>query len=143
MPGAKSYAVQRSSDGVNWVTIDEQVSVNHYVDLSPVSVTGYYRLKVTGVNGMNAFSNVIAINVASPISISPNPAKNYLNIIGLSSTRNIKLAVIDLNGNVFINRQLTSSNNSYKLDINLLKPGNYILKIETVNQTITRQFVKE
>jgi len=160
MPGVKSYAVQRSADGVRWTTVHSQQSivnsqtsvvnaqlstVNYYNDASPLPANNYYRLQTTSVSGAVANSNIIAINnELSTINISPNPAKNVLRIEGLSSSSKTKITIVDLSGNVASSLQLkANSPSSYNLNISTLKPGNYLLRIETAENVITKQFVKE
>ena len=165
MPGIKSYAVQRSSDGVRWttdyrslITANSQSStintqpptVNYYNDASPLPGTNYYRLQTTSIDGAVAYSNVIAINnEPSTISVSPNPAKNVLHIEGLSSSQNLptgrqaKINIVDFAGNVAYSQQLSANSSFYNLNIAALKPGNYWFKVEVNGAVVTKQFVKE
>ncbi|KAJ1498108.1 hypothetical protein HMI54_012966, partial [Coelomomyces lativittatus] len=146
------YAVQRSTNGINWNTVfssrrsanSQRSSTNMYEDPSPLPGTNYYRLQTTSVSGLVANSNVIAIdNESSSISLSPNPAKNVLQISGLSSSEKTKIMVVDLSGNLAISPKLiTNSTSSYSLDIDTLKPGNYMLRIESNGAVVTKQFVK-
>lgn len=156
--GASSYSVQRSTNGINWSTIFRSQPaargsqpVNSYADPSPLPGTNYYRLQTTNVDGAVANSNVIAINSeTSTISLSPNPAKNVLRIEGLSSSSKTKITVVGLGGNVAISNQLSpvppnagAVSSSCSLDIGALKPGNYLLRVETEGNVVTKQFVKE
>ncbi len=82
------------------------------------------------------------------VSIYPNPAQNILHVEGLAA--NAKLTVVDFNGNVIVSRELSPvpSNtgvvsNGYDLNVSSLHAGNYLLKIETNGEVVTRQFVKE
>ncbi|MEP6683747.1 MAG: T9SS type A sorting domain-containing protein, partial [Parafilimonas sp.] len=83
--------------------------------------------------------NAQASTITSNVFISPNPAQNNLHVTGLSA--NSKLTVVDFAGNVKL--QAVSNNNSYNLNIASLQAGNYLLKIETKDAIITKQFVKE
>jgi uncharacterized delta-60 repeat protein len=153
LPGTNSYAVQRSSNGVNWNTIfnsrrsanNQRSTANNYADPSPLPGTNYYRLQTTSVDGAVAYSNVIAIgDENSSISLSPNPAKNVLQITGLSSSEKTKIMVVDLSGNMAISPKLiTNSTSTYNLNIATLKSGNYMLRIESNGVVVTKQFVKE
>ena len=152
MPGIQSYAVQKSMDGIHWTTVyRSQVTANtaHYSDPTPSSTnTTYYRLQTTSTSNAFANSNVIAIRNDYDIKISPNPAQNILHVEGLSA--NAKLTVVDFNGNVIVSRELSPvpSNtgvvsNGYDLNVSSLHAGNYLLKIETNGEVVTRQFVKQ
>ncbi len=105
MQGTQSYAVQRSTDGLHWITIDrqaaesgQQFATNHYSDPTPSSTsTNYYRLQTTSTSNAVANSNVIATS-NDDIKISPNPVISSLQIQGLSAAQKTKLTIIDLNG---------------------------------------------
>jgi uncharacterized delta-60 repeat protein len=75
------------------------------------------------------------------VSIYPNPAQNILHVEGLSS--NAKLTVVDFAGNIAISQQLSANSQYYNLNIASLHAGNYLLKIETNGEVVTKQFVKE
>ncbi len=75
------------------------------------------------------------------ISIYPNPAQNILHVEGLSA--NAKLTVVGFAGNIAISQQLSANSQYYNLNIASLHAGNYLLKIETNGEVVTKQFVKE
>lgn len=140
-----SYVVQRSYDGINFSSIariNASNSSNAYSDPSPLMIRNYYRLQTTSVSGAVTYSNVIAVTAnADAIKISPNPSKYYLKIEGLSSSNKAKLTIVDFTGNVIL--QAVANNTSYNLNIAALKPGNFLLKIEIIDEVITKKFVKE
>jgi len=144
------YAVQRSSNGVNWTTIfrgsaganRQQVTANNYADPSPLPGTNYYRLQTTSVSGAVANSNVIAVTSdALNVSLSPNPAKNTVSIAGLPATEKVKMTVVDFSGNVKL--QAAANASSYNLNIAALHAGNYFIKMHINGEVISKQFVKE
>jgi uncharacterized delta-60 repeat protein len=157
IPGVKSYAVQRSADGVRWTTIhtqqvtansqsyiinSQQPTVNSYNDPSPSSGTNYYRLQTTSVSGAVVTSNIIAVaNDALNVSLSPNPAKNTLLIAGLPANEKVKLTVADFSGNVKL--QALANASSYNLNIASLHAGNYVIKMDINSELVSKQFVKE
>lgn len=145
---AGSYIVQRSYDGIHWSTVHrqqtkvngQQSTVNYYNDPAPLNGANYYRLQTTNVSGAVTNSNVIAISNYD-IKISPNPATGSLQIQGLTSSQKTKLTVIDLSGNIQL--QAVANASSYDLNIALLHAGNYVIKIETNGEVVTKQFVKQ
>jgi uncharacterized delta-60 repeat protein len=142
--GANSYVVQRSYDGIHFNSIARintgSQSNLTYQDPMPLSGNNYYRLQTTSVSGVTTNSNVIAVTSDdNTIKISPNPAINSLHIEGLSS--NAKLIIVDFAGNVKLQTQANGGN--YNLNIASLKAGNYLLKIETKDDVVTKSFVKE
>ncbi len=95
--------------------------------------------KITGV--------VNRINSLHRVSIFPNPVTDNLHIEGLPSSQNLssgrqaKLTVIDFNGNVKL--QAIANASSYNLNIAALTAGNYMVRIETNDEVVAKQFVKE
>ena len=87
------------------------------------------------------FTTLSVSNAVGNIQLSPNPAKNILRIIGLSPIEKTNLGVYDFTGNILI--ATSSTNKSYNLNIEKLKPGNYLLKVETSRNLISRWFVKQ
>ncbi len=63
-----------------------------------------------------------------------------MHIKGLLSDKT-KLTVVDFSGNIKL--QAAANNTSYNLNIALLKTGNYLLKIESDGEVVTKKFVKE
>ncbi|MBV9962529.1 MAG: T9SS type A sorting domain-containing protein, partial [Parafilimonas sp.] len=141
------YIVQRSYDGIHFNSIARINASNTsnytYQDQSPLTGTNYYRLQTTSKSGAVNYSNVIAVSNYD-IKLSPNPATNSLQIQGLPPNQKIKLTVVDIAGNIAISQQLTANGNkSFNLNIASLKQGNYLLKIETNGDVVTKQFVKQ
>lgn len=141
------YAVERSSNGNSFSEITRIFNRNNqtqfsYEDNAPLNGTNYYRLRTVSTDGAVAYSNVISISdEGSAIKVYPNPAQNNLQIEGLSATEKTKLTVLDFSGN--IKATVVANNSSYNLNISHLKQGNYILRIETNDNVVTKKFVKE
>lgn len=146
--GATNYAIQRSGDGINWATIYSErkiaqnfISEKSFNDLSPLTEINYYRLQAGFNNGRIIYSNIIKIDAdKKAITLSPNPAINNLHVDGLSLNKT-KLTIVDFVGNVKTQQQTTSS--TIDLNISALKPGNYLLKVETDKEVITKAFIKK
>ncbi|KGO88241.1 hypothetical protein Q765_04190 [Flavobacterium rivuli WB 3.3-2 = DSM 21788] len=81
--------------------------------------------------------DLVERNGQGNISIYPNPTNGELNIIsGEASLRSI--TVTGLDGKVILKQKITETNASgYKLDINSLSSGMYLLNAETVDGNIT------
>lgn len=92
------------------------------------------------VQGPN-FTTLTLEEITNNIKLFPNPVKNSLLIDGLSATHQSKLTIFNLSGNAML--VATVNTKTFQWTVSNLKPGNYLLKIETNNNTISRWFVKE
>ena len=142
------YAVHRSSNGNNFTEIARLFNLNNqqqfaYADAAPLTGDNYYRLAAVSADGTATYSNVLAIpnNNATAIKIYPNPAKNNLQVEGLTATAKTKLIIADLNG--VARMSAVANNSSYNWNISSLKPGNYILRITNGSNVVTKKFFKE
>ena len=125
------YNVQRSTDGVTFFTIGKVnakgVGSYSFNDQSPLWGAGvlYYRLEIVDNNGSKTYSEVKELSIVNyPLSISPNPAKDYVTINGV----NIQQIVIsDMSGRVLINTK------EKKINISSLMNGVYMVCIETLD----------
>ena len=83
------FNVQKSTDGVNFFTIDTLTSNGggnyHFTDTQPQN-RNYYRLKLTGVTGEITYSDIIPVmysntnKVSNNIMVYPNPTNGPINI---------------------------------------------------------------
>jgi hypothetical protein len=71
------------------------------------------------------------------ILIYPNPTHKFLNI---SAPQSFEYQIIDLNSKTIC--QGVSLNNRKQIDVSRLQPGTYIVKIQSGDKTVIRQFVK-
>ena len=71
------------------------------------------------------------------LTISPNPAKNYLNI---NNTVNGNLEIINIVGKVILNKPIDKSES---INVSTLEKGVYFIRFTNGNQTISKKFIKE
>lgn len=141
------FSIERSGNGIAFNRIARlQRSGNQqqysYEDQAPLNGTNYYRVSAVSEDGSAVQSNIITIeNNAASIKVFPIPARNNIKIEGLPAAQKTKLSIIDYSGNV--KAAATVNSGSYNWHIAHLKPGNYLLKIETGNTFFTQKFTKE
>lgn len=75
----------------------------------------------------------------SQINIYPNPVRDFLNFSG-DVKGNMMAKILDLSGRLLIEEYLTEGNNSF--DVGRLKPGMYLLHLQSENILISRLFTK-
>ncbi len=76
-------------------------------------------------------ASVIPNNPTKVISISPNPADEFVQILGIS-TEDFQTAIYDISG-----RLLQSDFNTYKINVSRLRSGLYLLKFSSGQETST------
>ncbi|MBF6608994.1 MAG: T9SS type A sorting domain-containing protein [Flavobacterium sp.] len=78
-------------------------------------------------------------DIASTISIFPNPVTNLLNVS--SSTVMDSYKLYDVSGRLVKSAQLSGSA-ANQIDVSSLMSGSYILKLKSGDETVTRKFIK-
>ncbi|NNV57111.1 T9SS type A sorting domain-containing protein [Limnovirga soli] len=141
------YCVQKSPDGINFkeiyrVSAENTSNQKNFEDHTAASGTSYYRIVAVKSEKAKTYSNTLSIpDDALLVKFYPNPAKNSLQINGLSETLPSKLSISDLNGNTRITA--TANASLYTLNISRLQKGNYILTIQNKDAVVKKSFIKE
>ncbi|MEO6454280.1 MAG: T9SS type A sorting domain-containing protein, partial [Ginsengibacter sp.] len=76
--------------------------------------------------------------------LSPNPATNFIqiNLERIPASQKATLSILDLSGALLKNIPIVLSNNKIKVDISLLAPGMYIMRISNDTFIINKKFIK-
>ena len=88
------FNIQRSTDGISFETIGKVkakgISIYTFNDQSPLwGGLLYYRLEIVDNNGSITYSDVKELSIINyQLSIAPNPAKDYITVIGSNITGN-------------------------------------------------------
>jgi hypothetical protein len=119
-------------------------------DPSPLSGVNYYRLKQVDVDGNFSYSNIISISTpmtdAITVSVYPNPAKNYVNII-INATESYSgiLTVTDIVGKVVYQNAIASGDGATQavIDMSGFGEGQYIIKFTSSAMSTTCKVTKQ
>ncbi len=139
--GTRSFEVERSADGKNFVTIGTLSAANSpgnhnysFNDQSPLNGNNVYRLKMIDIDNASTYSEMkaVAFNTTSLLTISPNPAKNVVYVKNAPVDATIKL--VDLTGRVL--QQITITSTNQTIDISKCANGMYVVQIVQNNETI-------
>lgn len=84
-----------------------------------------------------ALSVVKSESTIPEFTIYPNPAKNLLNI--KSNNTILSFQLFDLNGKLLLTQDI--QNKIYSIDTSNLIPGSYILKLNTINDVISKKLI--
>ena len=157
--GVREYALEKSTDGVNYQTVNTQAAKNGnvansytYTDNSPVNGVNYYRVKTTQHNDIERYSTVITVNFkqqsTNNVTVYPNPVKG--NTIGLQLQDLEKgmysVRILSIEGKEVYKQQLQVNGSSLNTTINpstKLAQGTYTLQVVGKSTTYTQKVVVE
>ncbi|HRP89524.1 MAG TPA: T9SS type A sorting domain-containing protein [Edaphocola sp.] len=134
------YIVERSVDGKTFEAIGEHKAIGNnkqhltytFYDESPFKGLNYYRLKQVENSGNNTYSPIVKIlfsDGSEPVSVFPNPAKDYFQIKTTQAIKQVKL--VDLNGKLV---KHYAKGEQYSLSG--IISGTYLVRIEFENAQI-------
>jgi len=135
------FDVLRSEDGIAYETVANVAATgsnSNYAISVQNNHTASFKLKINEGSGQYTYSNTIQITSScegSAISLYPNPAKNIINLKGLSSTNTIQ--VYDMYGRQIQNLDLSANGT---LNISSLVPGSYTIQVTTPGSNV--QYLK-
>ncbi|MEO6133970.1 MAG: M36 family metallopeptidase [Ginsengibacter sp.] len=132
------FYVERSKDGVHFSTIavtnssgnSDRVSEYSYTDEAPINGINFYRIRQTDRNGQVSYTEVRTVEFSRLIgivSVSPNPAKDYVNIKIEGNKETLKVKLLNASGQVL--NTFTVKEEYYRLPVSSLAAGVYYLKI--------------
>jgi hypothetical protein len=133
----KEFAVGRSSDGVNFKSIDtvaaagNSSTVKNYstLDLSPLQGVSYYRLKMIDVDGKFTYSAISMVIISgTEIIIYPNPVTDKIHV-DLSGTKAHSFIIYGASGRAVKTGAI--SNAVFSIDLSHMAQGAYLLQIQT------------
>lgn len=138
--GVKSYEVEKSADGINFITVATILAGSemqyNYLDQTVGNRTDFYRIKIVSLTGNIYYSPVVTIsrnNTASSINIYPNIITNGLVTLQLNNTIKGKydLQLINDIGQLILKKQIIhiGGNAVISIETGKLSKGVYQLKI--------------
>ncbi len=131
-----------------------------FVDVNPVTAgLNYYRLRQVDYNGKYTYSNTCFVSgvdkesliteenntsaSAITVSLHPVPAKDVLNIAGLTG-ETCTVSISGMYGDNVLSQKLSVENNKAVLNIEELKTGLYVIEVTDENGVVSKlKFVKE
>jgi len=154
-PSCSQFTVQRSSDGVNWTSLESIDTVTpgtpseSGIDPKPLEGVSYYRLMVHACSTSNSFSAIQRIdNSAAAIwQLYPNPVKSqiFLSSVGSGQTAgSMRVQVFNTLGIRCLDGWYTTSSGAIAIEVGQLPTGLYYLEIENPGMKIYRlSFLKD
>jgi hypothetical protein len=127
--------VQRSKDGSDWTTLHEQQGeiatterTYQYTDASYRDNTAFYRLQIQHTSGSISYSQVVKVNFSAlQLSLYPNPSSDYVFIQYKGVVKSVRCTTAD--GRQQSLTYVQAGNGLYKMNIQQLPPGLYMLQV--------------
>lgn len=132
--------VKIDSEGNKELLIAKLENEGFFKDERPISGNNVY--SIIEDENTELISRSIFMKGNSDLSVYPNPADDLINI-SLPGCRDLDVAniqIIDLNGKFVLNQIVTfkTPNESVSIDVQALRPGNYILNFQSKGLNINR-----
>ncbi|WP_341226564.1 T9SS type A sorting domain-containing protein [uncultured Arcticibacterium sp.] len=154
---AKSIVVEKSADNTSFIPLQtfsisgNSSSRKNYNYLDPQLRLGanYYRLKYYGTNGKTYLGPSLLIQ-NTPLALAPE--KTVVSLYPNPSTQKAILSVFDPQASITVfniagisqkTENSYSNEEGWKLNIQNLNPGTYIIKVITKEQSLTKRFIKK
>jgi hypothetical protein len=144
------FEIQRSIDGINFTTISQKqgkqdshtIQEYKYFDIDFPNTLLYYRLKQVDLDGTSTYFRVVGVEAMEAenafFHVSPNPAKDYLEIHFLHfNYPKAHIKIINLYGIEFLSTSVEVITSKMIIDTSRFENGIYLLQIFAVNQTKT------
>ena len=144
------FSLQRSNNQNDFITIAKikaSGNCNHVLNYSstdnfPPEGISYYRLTQTDLDGKTSnSSNIVALqnNTTKPafMTISPNPATNFIRLNFVKSIVSFEIEVVNGIGQTFL-----KAKNVKDIDISEFQKGVYFIRLKSVDFLHTAKFIK-
>lgn len=139
------FTVEKSTDGLYWASVTAVNSTGisskpvayNAIDKIPVHGINLYRLRIGLMDGSSIYTVVKHIRVDAPVAIKlyPNPSTSLVKVsLGQrAQTAYWRLALINQEGQVLVQRQYSSSETTISLPVGNYPNGHYTLQMSDGN----------
>jgi hypothetical protein len=143
------FNIQRSSDGIAFATIGTVSALgsgaNNYsfIDEHPNYGINYYRLQSMDKDGSFVYSKTVSATITDKryFSIVPNPARDFATINFSKPVENTSVRVYDITGKPLMVNAVPRNTTSYKLNVQSLPNGFYIIHVNTPTANYTEKLL--
>lgn len=150
----QGFVVERSSDGVNFVSIgkvDGKGTTNMkqdylFTDTNPLKGINYYRLKQVDIDGTVTYFKIASVNMTctdcADVSIFPNPSSSGIfKLTHNSKVGKLKMSVVNVLGiNIY---EGVADDFVHTIDLSAQPKGVYLLTVKFANESKTYKLVIE
>jgi len=150
---AKSFVVERSTNGNQFTTIGEVSAKNvaigssyQFNDNTVLTGPMYYRLKLVDKDGSFKYSKTVVLKIAvkngSGITLFPNPATNYLTVSYPEASTRATMQIFLNNGTKVGDYNIAAGSVQRSLDVSRLHTGYYYIVYRNNGIAKTTSFIK-
>ena len=153
------FAVERSSDGQNWMEIARKAAAGNSTSPLAYSATDlgagrkaaafYYRLHQIDLDGSSSYSSVQYVRfnrtIVFAVEAYPVPMQAFLTIdLVTPAAGRVQIELYDMTGRLVISQQQEApiGNSRYQVDVRTLATGNYTLRTVQGSQQVTRRLIR-
>lgn len=146
---SSQFLVQRSADLSDWdvvATVPAAGTSNTVLDYqaydpTPRTSVTYYRLEQVDLDGSVHYSPVVSLSpdVSSEVMLWPNPVTDLLNIT-TTEEPHLNVRMLDMQGRIVLVHSPANTHHT-SLDLNALRPGTYLVHIETEGGAIQQRII--
>jgi hypothetical protein len=136
------FAVERSRDGRSYQEIGSRIAAgdNSQYTFDDILLPGitYYRLRIIDQDGTYSYSQVISLqsNLKDfSLLVSPNPAKDQINIWFPLAKPGAKIELFGINGQLMVSQTVPVGSTQHSINIGSMKAGQYILRYSNEGKT--------
>ena len=148
------FSIERSADGSTFTEIGRVTGKGNssvkqdytFTDERPLKGINYYRLRQVDFDGTAAYSPVASVvnGRTGGITVAPSPATDLLKVRFDEATEAAgRYEVFDQAGRLVLNGAVAEESNELNLEVAVLVPGIYILRMTNGQVVVTKRFGKE
>jgi hypothetical protein len=151
------FTIERSADGISFSPLltvagagnSSSTLYYHALDESPLSGISYYRLQQTDFNGSSTWSNIVAVEMATELSVNifPNPSSSgqevQVNISG-SGDGSVLVVVNDMLGREYYSKVFIFENGPCAFAIDKehnLAAGVYLVTASSNDKLVSKKII--
>ncbi len=148
------FLVERSANGILFETLgsvsaagNSTLAIDYsFTDRNPIIGVNYYRLKLVDQDGDYSYSQVEAVKFVSDnltLSIRPNLVSTKTTLtINQILTADAQVEILDMLGRKVMDTTIAKGSFETEVDVQLLAPGQYIVRLTAGKQILTSRMVK-
>jgi hypothetical protein len=128
----------RGTNGMNSVKVTDLELRDDNMVFASTYGRGIFSGQFTAADGTVGFDD---LDQATTIALYPNPSEGAVNFKLPDNLVNPKVSIYDITGRLVFDKELESFNESYSMNLNNLKPGNYIVHIKTQSASYSSKLI--